>query len=199
VGVSTGRRTGGRALRPGSHATGALPGTLQFLQLLWALNQALELASKRMAQQLRVTGPQRLVIRLIGRFPGISAGALAATLRTDPSTLTGVLKRLQAGRLVRRVRDTSDGRRVRLSLTTRGRTVDRIKAGTVEHAVSLGLRGTSPRDVAATGRVMRQLASALLQNGGASARDGPGSARDRRAARAGARSHPRFSARGRLF
>jgi DNA-binding MarR family transcriptional regulator len=119
-----------------------------------------------MALALGVTGPQRLVIRLIGRFPGISAGELAATLRTDPSTLSGVLQRLQAARLIRRGRDASDGRRVLLSLTPRGRSVDRLNSGTIENAVKTALRGVSPRDLACTARVLRRMASSIMEAGG---------------------------------
>jgi DNA-binding MarR family transcriptional regulator len=142
-----------------------LPNTLHFLQLLWTTNQSLELASKRMALALGVTGPQRLVIRLIGRFPGLSAGELATTMRTDPSTLTGVLHRLEAGRLIRRARDPRDGRRVLLSLTARGRSLDRLSSGTIEHAVKLALRGVSEHDIACTARVLRRMASSIMEAG----------------------------------
>jgi DNA-binding MarR family transcriptional regulator len=164
-----------------------LPNTLQFLQILWTTNQALELASKRMALDLGVTGPQRFVIRLIGRFPGLSAGALAKTLRTDPSTLTGVLQRLEAGRLIRRARDPQDGRRVLLSLTARGRSVDRLNSGTIENAVKLALRDVSPRDVGCTARVMRRIASSILEAGGGTATNGNGAGRPRATARPAAR------------
>jgi DNA-binding MarR family transcriptional regulator len=151
--------------RTTSRAAAELPSTLQFLQILWTVNQALELASKRMALQLGVTGPQRLVIRLIGRFPGMSAGEVAATMRTDPSTLTGVLQRLEASRLIRRARDGSDARRVLLTLTGRGRAIDRLKAGTIEHAVDLALRGVPSRDISCTARTMWRITSTLQQMG----------------------------------
>lgn len=181
MGVPAGRVASGSSLRtPGSSGSSRtmsraiedLPSTLQFLQLLWTVNQALEVASKRMALQLGVTGPQRLVIRLIGRFPGISAGEVAATMRTDPSTLTGVLQRLEARRLIRRLRDADDDRRALLTLTRRGRAIDRLKTGTIEHEVNLALRGIPSRDIACTGRTMERIASTLLEMGGAAAFDG---------------------------
>jgi DNA-binding MarR family transcriptional regulator len=169
---------------------------LKFLQLLWTVNQALELASKRMALQVGVTGPQRFVIRLIGRSPGISAGEVAATMRTDPSTLTGVLQRLEASRLIRRLRDAGDARRVLLTLTRRGRAVDRLKAGTIEHAVSVALRVTPRREIACTARAMRRIASTLVTVGGGVAFDSNASGRRRLAGRGGAGPRPRPSSRG---
>ncbi|HEY0254812.1 MAG TPA: MarR family transcriptional regulator, partial [Kofleriaceae bacterium] len=70
--------------------------TLQFMQHMWELVHALDVRSKRMVKRVGVTGPQRLVIRIIGQRPGQTASQIAATLGKHPSTLTGVLARLQA-------------------------------------------------------------------------------------------------------
>jgi len=88
---------------------------LQFMRLLWGVDHALQRASKHMARSLGVTGPQRLVIRIIGRSPGISAGLLARILHVHPSTLTGVIERLERHALLRRRHDPTDGRRVPLT------------------------------------------------------------------------------------
>ena len=64
-----------------------LPDVLQFMQLLWAVVHGLDKASKRMSAEIGVTGPQRLVLRVVGLFPGLSAGDLAAILHVHPSTL----------------------------------------------------------------------------------------------------------------
>lgn len=140
-----------------------LRGPLQFMQILWALNHGLESASKRMAHRLGVTGPQRLVIRMIGRFPGVSAGELAVLLHSDPSTLTGVLTRLESRRLLVRTRAPLDARRMHFRLTSRGRSIDRITAGTIENAVRGALRHTAAADVAAASRLLRRISSQLAR------------------------------------
>src|SRR5690348_7616231 len=94
--------------------------TLRFMQCLWELMHALDVGSKRMARTLGVTGPQRLVIRVIGQSPALFAGEIAATLGMHPSTLTGIIRRLQTQRLVERAVDPTDRRRVRFRLTSRG-------------------------------------------------------------------------------
>src|SRR5262245_19404785 len=77
---------------------------LEFMRLLWAVDHTLSSASKRMDAAIGVTGPQRLVIRIVGRYPGISAGDVAALMHVHPSTLTGVLSRLERrGSLKRKV------------------------------------------------------------------------------------------------
>jgi MarR family transcriptional regulator, organic hydroperoxide resistance regulator len=134
-----------------------LPDVLQFMQLLWAVVHGLEKTSKRMAGDLGVTGPQRLALRVVGIFPGVSAGDLAAILRVHPSTLTGVLQRLAAQRWLLRVDDPGDRRRATLRLTARGARVNAARRGTVESAVADTLKSVTARDRAATKRVMERL------------------------------------------
>ncbi len=122
---------------------------LDFMRALWALDHALQSASKRMEAARGVTAPQRLVIRIVGRFPGISAGEVAGILHLHPSTLTGVLKRLGDRGLLERKPDPSDGRRALLELTPRGRKVDHLRDGTVEAAVKRALKRLPPASVRA--------------------------------------------------
>ena len=144
-----------------SSASDRLPPTLRFMQVLWALVHGLERASKRMRGEVGITGPQRLVLRIVGLSPGTSAGELAATLRVHPSTLTGVLKRLERQRLLTRLADPCDGRRAVLRLTPRGRRANAIRAGTVEAAVAAALTASLPRDREAARRLIESIASRL--------------------------------------
>ncbi len=84
---------------------------------------------------LGITARQRLVILILGRFPGLNAGQLANILHLHPSTLTGILKRLHRSGLITRRADPCDRRRVVLGLTVKGRAFDIATEGTVEAAV----------------------------------------------------------------
>jgi DNA-binding MarR family transcriptional regulator len=138
-----------------------LPDVLQFMQLLWAVVHGIEKTSKRMIDTVGVTGPQRLVLRVIGLFPNVSAGDLAAVLHVHPSTLTGVLRRLIARRLLRRGHDPRDRRRAVLRLTAGGSRIDGATEGTIEAAVVKALQGVTAQDRAATGRVLERLKECL--------------------------------------
>src|SRR2546423_13583048 len=72
-----------------------LGAVLDFMRLLWALDHALQSASKRMESNFGMTGPQRLVMRIVGRFPGIAAGRDAQIQHGHPSPMTGNLKPLR--------------------------------------------------------------------------------------------------------
>jgi MarR family transcriptional regulator, organic hydroperoxide resistance regulator len=144
----------GRALPP-------LGEQLEFMRLLWAIDHGLQTRSKRMTAQLGVTGPQRLVLRIVGRFPGISAGQLSRILHLDPSTLTGILRRMEHAGLLTRRRDPRDGRRVVLGLSIAGRRLDVMTAGTIE-AVMRDVLGRLPRrKLDATREVLAAIADAL--------------------------------------
>ena len=143
-------------------ARSELPAVLQFMQLLWAIAHGLETTSKRMNSAIGITGPQRLVLRVVGLFPGISAKELAAILHVHPSTLTGVLKRLVAQRLVVRVEASADRRRAVLRLSAKGQHANRGARGTVEAAITQALRAVPARDQAVARRVLERLSQHLL-------------------------------------
>src|SRR5215470_5093433 len=121
-----------------------LGGVLEFMRVIWALDHSLQRMSKRLEGDLGVTGPQRLVLRIVGRVPGISAGDLARVLHVHPSTLTGVLRRLEQRSLVVREPDPSDGRRALQHLSPKGRRLDVSQEGTVEAVVKRVLGKTPP-------------------------------------------------------
>jgi len=135
--------------------------TLQFMQRMWELVHALDVRSKRMAQQIGVTGPQRLVIRLVGQMPGQTASEIAAMLGKHPSTLTGVLARLEQRDLLLRTTDVADRRRARFTLTSGGKRVDRERKGTVEAAVRRALGRASTGDLAGMETTLQLLVEEL--------------------------------------
>jgi DNA-binding MarR family transcriptional regulator len=142
-------------------ARGALGPVLSFMRSLWGVNHALESTSRRMKVRIGVTGPERMVLRLVGRYPGVAAGELARILRVHPSTLTGLLKRLARRGLLVRKPDASDGRRALFTLTAKGETVDRLRRGTVEAAVRSALESLPEREIKVAVSVLDALVRAM--------------------------------------
>lgn len=136
---------------------------IEFMRLLWAVDHGLEACSKHMDTVIGVTGPQRLVIRIVGRHPGVSAGRLAEILHVHPSTLTGVLGRLvERGLLTRRV-DPADARRALFGLTAQGRKLDEVRSGTIEAKVRRALGRLSPREILSARKVLTAVAESLAE------------------------------------
>jgi DNA-binding MarR family transcriptional regulator len=138
--------------------------TLQFMQRMWELVHALDVRSKRMIEAVGVTGPQRLVIRIIGQKPNQTASQIATTLGKHPSTLTGVLARLLERGMITREADVVDRRRARFGLTAAGRKIDKLQKGTVEAAVRRALGRTSEANVEGMREVLAILVEELGRN-----------------------------------
>ena len=134
---------------------------LEFMRLLWGLDHGLQKTSKRMEAVLGVTGPQRLVLRIVGKQPGISAGSIASALRLDPSTLTGILHRLHTRGFLERKPDPADARRALFRLTAKGKRVDGTRKETVEAAVRSALARLPTGKIEAAKVVLAALALAL--------------------------------------
>jgi DNA-binding MarR family transcriptional regulator len=107
------------------------------------------------------------VLRVVGLFPGLSAGDLAAVLHVHPSTLTGVLQRLVSQRLLIRIADPADRRRAVLRLAPKGGRVNARRRGTVESSVAAVLADVEPADRVAARRVLERLAQHLGANASA--------------------------------
>ena len=131
------------------------------MRLLWAVAHGLDSTSKRMRSALGVTGPQRLVLRLVGHYGQLSAGELAGLLHIDPSSLTGILHRLETAGLLRRAKDPADGRRAILTLRAKGRNLNTRRARTVEESVRRALSSLSRAKIDAARDVLKALANEL--------------------------------------
>lgn len=142
-------------------ATEPLGPALKFLRTLWAVDHGLARLSTRMKRTIGATGPQRLAIRLIGRTRGIGPAELAGLLHVHRSAATGIVQRLEAGKLVSREVHPEDSRRWVLSLTSAGQRIDRDDRGTIEARVRQVLADSSAEETSAAVRVLERLAGAL--------------------------------------
>lgn len=131
------------------------------MQRLWDLTHSLNVRSKKMSRDLGVTGPQRIVIRMIGLMPGSTATDIAATLNMHPSTLTGILSRLAREKLIEREVSTEDRRRSHLELTAKGRRIDKERKGTAEAAIRRALTRADDGVVEATRHMLALMIAEL--------------------------------------
>jgi DNA-binding MarR family transcriptional regulator len=128
---------------------------------MWALDHAMQKRSKRMARDLGITGPQRLALRLISRFPGLPAGRLARLLHLHPSTVSGIVKRLAVRGLIARGSDGPDRRRALLRITPSGMELLSRPVPTLESAVESALKTLTPKQVDLALRALGLLAVTL--------------------------------------
>lgn len=150
-------------IKKGNGSRSPLEPALDFLQRLWALNHTLERMSLQMERHLGVTAQQRLIVRCIGKYPGITASELSGVLHLDRGTVSVSLRRMAKKGLISRRRERDDTRRVSLALTARGRGLDRPNERSVEAAVRALLRKSGGRKVAAAKGLLDQLSQELTR------------------------------------
>lgn len=117
----------------------------------------------RMEATLGVTAQQRLIIRCVGKYPGMTSGQLATLLHLDPGTISTSIGRLERKGLLQRRQDSRDKRRVTLGLTAEGRVLDEPTPGTIEYAVERLLESADIKETAATRRMLDKLVELLSE------------------------------------
>jgi DNA-binding MarR family transcriptional regulator len=88
---------------------------------VYSANHAFNRVYKPLLDELGLTYPQYLAMVLLWEQDNQTVGSLGEKLFLESSTLTPVLKRLEALGHVKRIRDAVDERQVRVRLTDRGR------------------------------------------------------------------------------
>lgn len=92
----------------------------QFCFLIYSTMHALNRAYKPLLDRLGITYPQYLVLLVLWERDDQAVGEIGERLLLDSSTLTPLLKRLEAAGIVARARNPKDERQVRIRLTERG-------------------------------------------------------------------------------
>jgi DNA-binding MarR family transcriptional regulator len=106
----------------------------QFCFALYSASHAMTKTYKPLLDQLGLTYPQYLVMLVLWEQDGILVKDIGARLFLDSGTLTPLLKRLEANRLLTRNRDPHDERQVRIALSDEGRAL-RSKAQEIPEQV----------------------------------------------------------------
>jgi DNA-binding MarR family transcriptional regulator len=92
----------------------------RLLRALWELQHAIGRTSRAMARSAGVTLEQRMLLRHIGRFPGLTASQLVEHFVIDAGTVSTLLAKLERAGLVERRPGSRDRRRVEVGLTEAG-------------------------------------------------------------------------------
>jgi len=83
--------------------------------------QAVNDTSKKAQRESGMTGPQLWAIKLIGDLSPVRVSDLAARMYLNPSTVVGILDRLESRGFVKRDRSVDDRRVVKVQLTAAGK------------------------------------------------------------------------------
>ena len=92
----------------------------QVLVSLRQIIRAIDLHSKKLERESGLTGPQLLVMQLVGSHGEITSGVIAREVSLSQATVTSILDRLERKGLLKRERSTDDKRKVMVTLTEEG-------------------------------------------------------------------------------
>lgn len=126
---------------------------------LYSASLAMTKLYKPLLDDIGLTYPQYLVMLVLWEQDGITVSELGERLYLDSGTLTPLLKRLESGGNIQRLRDAADERRVRIRLTSQGRAL-RDKAEAIPPCVLQSSQCTVPELMALTGE-LKQLRDRL--------------------------------------
>lgn len=126
---------------------------------LYATSMAVTRTYKPLLDRLGLTYPQYLVLLALWEADGRTVGALATRLGLESSTLTPLVKRLEAAGFVTRTRNPADERQVQVRLTPPGAALQ-DSCGCLAEAL-LARSGLDPKRLAALNQDVQALRDAL--------------------------------------
>lgn len=146
--------------KPGTHKNVAKLGDFMCFAI-YSTNLAYSRVYKPVLEQLGLTYPQYVTIICLWEEDSQTVKGLSEKLFLEPSTMTPMLKRLEAMGYVRRERDAEDERSVRISLTDAGRQL-REKAFDYRE-ITARAAGLSPEEFRVLQKAIVNLRTNLMQ------------------------------------
>lgn len=129
----------------------------RIFQDLRRIVHALELYSKDVNARFGLTAPQLWALWELERGGAMSLGALALALQLHPSTVVGVVDRLEDKGMAARETDPSDARKICIRLTPKGRVLLRRAPHPAQGRLAHGLQAMSARQVVELRRALATL------------------------------------------
>jgi len=133
-------------------------------QVCFAIYSAMHAVNKAympLLEKIALTYPQYIAMLVLWESDDVTVKELGERLFLDSGTLTPLLKRLEGMGLVRRARDPSDERKVRLSLTDKGKELRR-DALTIPGQIAAAM-GRPADDLKAVRKELRRIRNSLLE------------------------------------
>ncbi|MET0172984.1 MAG: MarR family transcriptional regulator [Agrobacterium vaccinii] len=131
----------------------------QLCYAIYTAGIAIQRAYKPLLDELGLTYPQYLVLNVLWAKDEQTVVSLADRLALESSTLTPLLKRLEAAGHLRRTRNANNERQVLVALTDQGRALQH-KAGCLSDTL-LAASTQTPRELAALNGNVRHLRDAI--------------------------------------
>jgi DNA-binding MarR family transcriptional regulator len=128
---------------------------------IYSVNHAFNRVYKPLLDRLKLTYPQYLAMAVLWERDDQTVGSLGEKLFLESSTLTPMLKRLEALKYISRIRDQDDERQVRVRLTKIGLAL-REKAEAIPACI-IEATGLNPEGAAKLKEEITKLRASLVR------------------------------------
>jgi DNA-binding MarR family transcriptional regulator len=147
--------------RRAAHAKADQQDVASIVQSLRRMTRAIELYSQDVQRSFGLTGPQLWTLKNLLRQGPLTPNRLATSLAVDQSSVSSLLKRLEAKGLISRTRVAEDQRSVRIDLTPAGRDLATRAPDAAQGRLLHGLNQMPPIRVRSLRRSMETLVQAM--------------------------------------
>jgi DNA-binding MarR family transcriptional regulator len=135
--------------------------TTRIIHALRRLTRALDIHSRRLAAEKDVTSVQLFCMKMLAHDGVDTATEVARKVHLSPSTVVGVLDRLEAKGMIERARDREDRRVVRVVLTRKGRDLIKKTPDPVEDLLRRQSNEVAPGETGRLADAIERLVAAL--------------------------------------
>lgn len=138
---------------------------LRILQSLRRIIRAIEIHSQRLSHDHQITGPQLGCLLAIKQEGALTTTCLARTVFLSPSTVVGIVDRLEEKGLLSRMRGTEDRRQVRLHLTEAGKRLADCAPSPLQETLSRNLNTLPALELVSITLALDKLVSLMEADG----------------------------------
>jgi DNA-binding MarR family transcriptional regulator len=128
------------------------------VQSLRRIFKAIQDYSQEVSNSFGLTGPQLWALKTVSQHPGLALGDLSRKMYLHPSTVTGVIDRLENKGYVVRDRDAADRRVVKVKLTPAGEDLAAKAPNPIQGKMIYGLMKLSENELSTIYESVKRLA-----------------------------------------
>jgi len=119
----------------------------EIMQSLRRIFKAIQDYSHKVSEEFGITGPQLWALKTISQNESLSLSDLGKRMYLHPSTITGVIDRLEKKRYVARIRDQVDRRVIYVQLTAEGKRLAKRAPNPAQGKMIYGLKNLKRREL----------------------------------------------------
>ena len=119
----------------------------EIMQSLRRIFKAIQDYSHEVSEKFGITGPQLWALKTISQNESLSLSDLGKRMYLHPSTITGVIDRLEKKRYVTRIRDQVDRRVIYVQLTAEGKRLAKRAPNPAQGKMIYGLKNLKRREL----------------------------------------------------